>query len=77
VDLFYLRELREVIGEEAAGPASPVIPGGSSRPQIPETPGLVQTAKRVTFDIATQQGISIGGLPPLMIMDDQLQQLLQ
>jgi hypothetical protein len=77
VDPFHLRELREIIGEEVAGLASPVIPEGSSRPQTPETPGPVQTAKRVTFDMATEQGMSTGGLPPLTITNDQLQQLLQ
>jgi hypothetical protein len=77
VDPFYLRELGEVIGEEAVGPASLVTPEGPSRPQTPETPGPVQTTKRVTFDMAAQQGMSIGGLPPLTITNDQLQQLLQ
>jgi hypothetical protein len=77
VDPFHLKELGEIIREEAAGLASPVIPENPSRPQIPEIPGLVQTSKRVTFDMATQQGMSTGGLPPLTITNDQLQQLLQ
>jgi hypothetical protein len=77
VDPFHLRDLGETIGEEAGGPASPVTPEGPSRPQIPETPGPVQTDKRVTFDMAAQHGTSTGGLPPLTITNDQLQQLLQ
>jgi hypothetical protein len=77
VDPFHLKELGEIIAEEAAGPGSPVIPEKPSRPQTPEIPGLVQTSKRVTFDMAIQQGTSMGGLPPLMITNDQLQQLLQ
>jgi hypothetical protein len=52
VDLFHLRELGEIIGEEVAGPASPVILENSSQPQTPEIPGPVQTSKRVTFDMA-------------------------
>jgi hypothetical protein len=70
VDPFYLRELGEIIGEEAGGLASPVIPEGPSRPQIPEIPGLVQTTKRVTFDMATQYRMTTGGLPPLTITND-------
>jgi hypothetical protein len=54
VDPFYLRELGEIIGEETVGLASPVIPENPSQPQILEILGLVQTAKRVTFDIAAQ-----------------------
>jgi hypothetical protein len=77
VDPFHLRELGEIIGEEAGGLVSPVTPEGPSRPQIPETPGPVQTAKRVTFDMAAQHGMSTGGLPALTITNDQLQQLLQ
>jgi hypothetical protein len=77
VDPFHLRELGENIGEEAGGPASPVTPEGPSRPQTPETPGPVQTAKRATLDMAAQHGTSTGGLPPLTITNDQLQQLLQ
>jgi hypothetical protein len=77
VDPFHLRELGEIIGEEAGGPASPVTPEGPSRPQTPETPGPVQPAKRVTFDMAAQHRTSTVGLPPLTITNDQLQQLLQ
>jgi hypothetical protein len=77
VDPFHLRELGEIIEEEAGGPASPVTPEGPSRPQTPETPALVQTSKRVTFDMATQHGTRTVGLPPLTITNDQLQQLLQ
>jgi hypothetical protein len=77
VDPFHLKELGEIIREEAAGPASPVTPENPSQPQTPDTPGPVQTSKRVTFDMAAQQGMSIGGLPPLKITNNQLQQLLQ
>jgi hypothetical protein len=54
VDPFYLRELGEIIEEEAVGLASPVILENPSQPQIPEILGLVQTSKRVTFNMATQ-----------------------
>jgi hypothetical protein len=77
VDPFHLKELGEIIRKEAVGPASPVILENPSQPQTPELPGPVQTSKRVTFDMATQQEISIGGLPPLTITNDHLQQLLQ
>jgi hypothetical protein len=76
VDSFYLRELEEIIGEEASGPVSPVTPENPSRLQIPETPRLIQTTKGVTFDMAAAQEAIAGGVPPIMITTEQLQQLL-
>jgi hypothetical protein len=72
VDSFYLRELEEIIGEEASGPASPVTAENVSRPQIPEIPRPTQTTKGVTFDMAILQGMIIGGVPPIMITTEQL-----
>jgi hypothetical protein len=76
VHSFHIRELEEIIREEASGPASPVIPGKPSRLWTPETPGPTQTAKGVTFYVATLQGAIAGGVPPIIITTEQLQQLL-
>jgi hypothetical protein len=67
VDTFHLRELEEIVGEEASGPVSPGTPENPSRPRIPEIPGPTQTAKGVTFNMATPQGAIGGGVPPIMI----------
>jgi hypothetical protein len=77
VDPFQLRELGEVIGEEPVGPASPVTPENPSRPQTPETPGPAQTSKEEGSKMTTPQEASSGALAPLMMTQDQLQQLLQ
>jgi hypothetical protein len=76
VDPFQLRGLEAIIGEEASGPVSPVTPKNPSRPQTPETPGPTQTTKEGTRNMATPQGAIGGGVPPVMITTEQLQQLL-
>jgi hypothetical protein len=76
VDPFQLWELGEVIGGEPAGPASPVTPEDPSQPQTPETPGPAQTLKGEDSKMTTPQGMNSGALAPLMMTQDQLQQLL-
>jgi hypothetical protein len=53
VDHFELRELEEIIGEEASGPVSPVIPENASRLQILETPRPIQTMNQGNYNMAT------------------------
>jgi hypothetical protein len=74
-DSFHLRELEEIIGEEALSPVSPIMPENPSRPQTREIPGPMQTAKGVTFDMATPPGATAGRVPPIIITTEQLQQL--
>jgi hypothetical protein len=73
VDPFQLRGLEEIIGEEASGPARPVTPENPSRPQIPETPGQTQIMKEGNGNMATPQGATGGGVPPIIITTEQLQ----
>jgi hypothetical protein len=77
VDPFQLRELGEVIGREPAGPGSQVTPETPSWPQTPETPGPAQTSKGEGSKMTTPQGMNIRALAPVMMTQDQLQQLLQ
>jgi hypothetical protein len=77
VDLFQLQELGEVIGQELARPASLVTPENPSRPQTLETPGPAQTSKEEGSKMTTLQEPSSGALAPLMMIQDQPQQLLQ
>jgi hypothetical protein len=77
VDPFQLQELGEVIGREPAGPASPVTSENPSRPQTPETPGPAQTSKGEDSKMTMPQETNSGALAPLMMTQDQLQQLLQ
>jgi hypothetical protein len=76
VDSFQLRELEEIFREEASGPASPVTPENPSRPQIPEIPGPTQTMKEGNRNMAIPQAATGGGVSPIMITTEQLQQLL-
>jgi hypothetical protein len=77
VDPFQLRELGEVICREAAGPASLVTPEHPSWLQTLETPGPAQTSKGADSKMTTPQERNSGALTPLMMTQDQLQQLLQ
>lgn len=72
-----MQELSEVIGGEATGPASPVTPEHSSRPQTPDTPGPAQISKDLVSQMTSQQGMSVMVPPPVMMSQEQLQQMFQ
>jgi hypothetical protein len=70
LDPFELRELGEAISDHTR-PASPVTPDHPSRPQIPTT------TEEDNSGMTTPQGPAGASLPPVQMMIDQLQTLLQ